>query len=124
MGGQQNGQQRRDLIMPSLSESLLILGMFVVTFGVRYLPLAFSGRMKFPQSLERALRFVPVAVLTALIVPMVLLPDNEWALTPTNPYLIASLVAIGVAAWRRNLMLTIVVGLIVFFLMRITLIGN
>jgi len=93
--------------------------MAAVTFGVRYPALALSGRVSFPKWLERALRFVPVAVLTAISVPMVLLPGDEWAVSLTNPYLLASLVAIAVAAWRGNLMLTIVVGLVVFFLARV-----
>ena len=89
-----------------------------VTFSVRYLPLVMSGRMDFPPGLERALRFVPVAVLTALTVPMVLLPQGQWAVSVNNPYLAASIVAVVVAAWRRNLMLTIVIGLLVFFVWR------
>lgn len=104
--------------MPRYEEVLLIIGMMAVTFGVRYLPLVMSGRLEFPASLERALRFVPVAVLTALTVPMVLLPQGEWALSLKSPYLVASVVAIIVSAWQRNLMLTILVGLLVFFVLR------
>jgi len=59
-----------------------------------------------------------VAVLTALAVPMILLPHNEWAVSLHNPYLIASVVAIVIAAWRQQLLLTIVVGLLVFFICR------
>jgi len=104
--------------MLSVEEALLIAGMFAVTFSVRYLPLLMSGRIEFPASLERALRFVPVAVLTALIMPMILLPDGQWQVSVANPYLVASLVAVVVAAWRKNLLLTIVVGLVVFFILR------
>lgn len=104
--------------MLELNEALLIAGMFAVTFSVRYLPLLMSGRIEFPAALERALRFVPVAVLTALIMPMILLPNGQWQLSMGNPYIVASLVAVGVAAWRKNLLLTIVVGLVVFFVWR------
>ena len=97
--------------MLTSSEILLILGMMAVTFGVRYLPLLMSGRMEFPESLERALRFVPVAVLTALIAPMVLLPQGEWAVSLSNPYLVSSIAAVVAAVWRKNLMLTILIGL-------------
>lgn len=107
--------------MITFNELLLILGMVAVTFSVRYLPLLMSGRVEFPASLERALRFVPVAVLTALILPMVMLPHGEWLVSFNNPYLAASIVAIAVSAWRRNLMLTIVTGLVVFFSWRLLL---
>jgi branched-subunit amino acid transport protein len=104
--------------MITSTEVLLILGMFAVTFGVRYVPLVLSGRITFSKKLERALRFVPVAVLTAITVPMVITPGGEWQLSVSNPYLIASIVSIAVAAWRRSVLLTIVVGLVVFFLWR------
>lgn len=104
--------------MSGLNEALLIAGMFAVTFGVRYLPLLLSGRIEFPAALERALRFVPVAVLTALIAPMIAMPNGQWQLHYSNPYLVASLMAVMVAAWRKNLLLTIVVGLAVFFVLR------
>lgn len=104
--------------MITSSELRLILGMFLVTFGVRYVPLVLSGRITFSKKLERALRFVPVAVLTAITVPMVITPGGEWQLSASNPYLVAAVVTIVVAAWRKNLLLTIVVGLVVFFLWR------
>lgn len=105
--------------MLSVKEVLLIAGMFAVTFSVRYLPLMMSGRLEFPPSFERALRFVPVAVLTALIMPMILLPDGQWQLSLGSPYIVASLVAVAVAAWRKSILLTIVVGLCVFFVLRL-----
>jgi len=71
-----------------------------------------------PRWMERALRFVPVAVLTALSVPMLVMPEGEWALSIHNEYLMAGIVAIAVAAWRQNLLLTISVGLLVFFVLR------
>ncbi|MEL6149567.1 MAG: AzlD domain-containing protein, partial [Chloroflexota bacterium] len=52
-----------------MEEFWLVLGMTAVTFGVRYPSLALVGRMQLPDSVIRALRYVPVAVLTAIIVP-------------------------------------------------------
>jgi len=105
-------------MMPSASEWLLVLGMVIVTFSVRYLPLALSGRFPMPPWLERALRFVPVAVLTAISVPIMVMPNDQMALSLDNEYLVAGVVAIAIAAWRRQLLLTIVVGLLVFFMWR------
>jgi branched-subunit amino acid transport protein len=98
-----------------MDEVLLILGMVVVTFGVRYPVLAVLGRIKMPDPLFRALRFVPPAVLTAIIAPAVLMPeDNQLALTLNNAHLVAGIVA-GVVAWRtRSLLATIIVGMAVF----------
>ena len=93
--------------------------MMVVTFGVRYPVLALIGRYDLPRPVVRALRFVPVAVLSALSAPMVLIQNSEWHLSFANAQLIASVVAILIAWKSRNLLLTIVSGMIVFTLMRL-----
>ena len=102
-----------------MSEALLIAGMFVVTFGTRYLLWGTAGRFRFPPWLSDALGFVPPAVLTAIIVPAVLTPDGQQPdISLSNPYLLAALAAAAVALWRRHLMLTIVLGMSVFMLLR------
>ncbi|HEX2907826.1 MAG TPA: AzlD domain-containing protein [Phototrophicaceae bacterium] len=104
--------------MTNGTEWLLILGMAVVTFGVRYPMLAIVGRLQLPDTVVRALRYVPVAVLTAIIVPAMLMPKGEIELKPSNSYLIGGIIA-GLVAWRtKNLLLTIVVGMAAFLLLR------
>jgi len=99
---------------------ILIIFMMAVTFGVRYPVLALVGRYELPGAVKRALRFVPVAVLSALSAPMVLLQDSEWHISFTNAELVASIVAILIAWKSRNLLLTIVTGMIVFTVMRLS----
>lgn len=101
-----------------MNEFWLIVGMMAVTFGVRYPSLALVGRLQLPESVVRALRFVPVAVLTAITVPYMLYRDDDIALNADNSYLVAGIVAIGIAATSKNLLLTIGVGLVFFFLYR------
>ena len=96
----------------------LILGMMAVTFGVRYPVLALFGRLRLPEPVLQALRFVPVAVLSAIIWPAALMPRGELDLHWHNPYLLAALAAVAVAAWRRSLLPTILVGMLVFALAR------
>ena len=100
-------------------ETGLILGMTGVTFPVRYALYALGQRVAFPALARRALAFVPVSVLTAIIVPMVLLPDGQhWQLDWHNAYL-AGAVAAGIISWRwRHLLASISAGLAVFFLWR------
>ncbi len=106
-----------------MKNALLIFLMMVVTFGVRYPVLALVGRYELPAPLVRALRFVPVAVLSALCAPMILLPDGTWDLSLANAHLVASVVSIVVAWKSRHLLLTIVAGLLVFALLRISGLG-
>jgi branched-subunit amino acid transport protein len=103
-------------------ELILILGMTAVTFLVRYAFFALGDRVAFPPLVQRALRFVPVAVLTAIVVPMVLLPDGvHWQLTWRNAWLLGAL-ATGLIAWRFNhLLAAIGGGMAVFFLFRLIL---
>ncbi len=101
-----------------MSELLLILGMALVTFGVRYPMLAIIGRLQLPDTALRALRYVPLAVLTAIIVPAILMPDGDIDLRPENTYLVGGIIA-ALVAWRtKNLLLTIIVGMGAFLLWR------
>src|SRR5687768_5237299 len=68
------------------------------------------GRLRLPHVVRRALRFVPVAVLVALIVPDTLMQEGQVALSMGNDRLIAALAAVGVALLTRNMLLTIVGG--------------
>ena len=103
------------------SEALMILGMTVVTFGVRYPVLALAGRFEFPAWMVTAMKFIPPAVLTAIIVPAVLMPDGVVDFSYTNSYLVAAIIA-ALVAWRtNNLLLTIVVGMASLWLWRLVI---
>ena len=95
-----------------MNEVLMILGMFLVTFGGRYPPLALVGRLSMPEGVRRGLKFVPPAVLTAIIVPAMLMPGGEGLeLSLNNSFLAAGLVS-GLAAWRsKKPLATILIGM-------------
>ena len=101
-------------------ELLVILGMTAVTFGVRYSFFVLGDRVVFPVWVRRALHYVPVAVLTAIVAPMVLLPDGaHWQLHWRNAWLMGALTS-GVLAWRRlHLLVAIGGGMAVYFLWRV-----
>lgn len=99
-----------------MNYTLLILGMAAITVAIKAGIFLLGDRIAFPPWLKQALGFVPVTVLTAIIVPMVLAPHGGGIeLSPRNPQLVAALAAIGICIWTRHQLLTIVVGLIVFF---------
>lgn len=96
----------------------LILGMLAITFAIRYSLFAFPN-LQFPPLVRQGLHYVPTAVLTAIVVPGMLLPDGEhWAVGLDNAYLLAGLATIAIAALTRHLLATIAGGLLVFFLLR------
>ena len=96
----------------------IILGMAAVTFGIRLTLFALGKRATFPPRVRRALAYVPVAVLTAITVPMVLLPDGHWSLSWRNPWLAGALVSMVCALGTRRLLLTIAAGMTTFLLWR------
>jgi len=104
----------------NLHETLMIAGMAVVTFGIRYVLLAVADRFQMPPLMERALYYVPPAVLTAIIVPSVLLPGGRWDLTLGNAYLFGAVAALGggIIFRKHTLMASISIGLLVFFIWR------
>ncbi len=108
--------------MSALEQIALIVGMMSVTFGVRYSVLALSGRMRFSKRVEQALRFVPVAVLTALCTPILFKPEGTWLLSFDNSHLVAGVVAIVIAAVTRHLLLTITLGMALFLVLHLGLI--
>jgi len=96
-----------------MNEVFLIAGMAVVTFLVRYPVMALVGRIPLPKRVFEALRYVPPAVLAAIIVPAVLMPDGQTVfLSAENALLVAAIVAVLVAWRTKNLLLTIVLGML------------
>ena len=101
------------------TELLLILGMVAVTFGVRYPVLALVTKLTLPHWFANPLKYVPVAVLTAITVPALLAPNGgSLYLSLRNEYLVAGLVAILVSWYSKNLLLTIAVGMATLWLWR------
>ena len=97
---------------------ILIFGMMVITYSIRYSLFAFPD-LRFPPLVRQGLHYVPTAVLTAIVVPGMLIPDGQhWQFSVNNAYLIAGLITIAIAALTRHLLATIGGGLRVFFLLR------
>ncbi|MEO0456558.1 MAG: AzlD domain-containing protein [Cyanobacteria bacterium P01_A01_bin.114] len=97
-----------------MSELWLVLGMAAVTFGIRYSLIAVSGRISLSPSLTQALQYVPPAVLTAITVPAVLFPGEMLWIGADNARLVGAIATLLIAIWKKNLLLTIVLGMVVF----------
>jgi branched-subunit amino acid transport protein len=96
--------------------TLVVIGL--LTFGTRLVFIALAGRLRMPAWLERGLRFVPVAALTAILVPEILKPEGELYLAAGNTRLLAGLVAVLVAWRTRNVLLTIAAGMAVLLILQ------
>jgi branched-subunit amino acid transport protein len=98
-------------VTPAQRYALPLLVAGVGTFLVRLSFIALLGRVEVPPVAVRALRFVPPAVLSAIILPEVVLRGGALDLRPSNARLAAATAAVLVAWRSRNVLLTIAVGM-------------
>lgn len=97
--------------MPDMTLWLLLIAMGAVTFLSRISMIVLLGRVEIPDLVRRALKYVPPAVLSAIIAPALLRPAGPLDLSLGNVRLLAGLAA-TLVAWRtRNVLLTIAVGM-------------
>ncbi|GMV33442.1 MAG: hypothetical protein DCC59_05590 [Chloroflexi bacterium] len=83
----------------------------LITFGIRFSLIYLFGRFEIPETLKRALHYVPPAVFSAIIFPEIFLSDGVPDISPANPRLLAGLLAILTAWFSRNTLVTILVGM-------------
>jgi branched-subunit amino acid transport protein len=96
---------------------LIILAMGLVTFGIRVLPIVLLGRVEIPIEVQRALRFVPPAVLSAIVAPELLMSHGALNVSVGNARLLAGLLAMLVAWRTKNVLLTIAFGMIALWVL-------
>lgn len=104
--------------MNALAIWLLFLAIGAGTVLMRISFVYLFGRIEMPDWLRRALRFVPASVLAALVFPALTHPAGTFDLSSGNVRLLAGLAG-AVVAWRtKNVLLTIAVGMAVFWLLQ------
>lgn len=97
---------------------LTILGMGLVTYAIRAVPLLTLDRLPMPPRLRQALRFVPPAVLSAIVFPELAWPGNRFDLSLANDRLLAGVLAIAVAAFSKNVLLVIALGMLALWFLQ------
>ncbi|QCP48359.1 AzlD domain-containing protein [Trinickia violacea] len=98
---------------------LAIFGMLVVTALTRALFLIGGERTVLPERVQRALRYAPAAALIAVVLPDVLVTsDGVVSFSLANHAFYGSLAGLAWFLWRRSMVETIVVGMLVFTAMR------
>lgn len=90
----------------------------LITFGMRFSLIFLFGRLKVPETMRRALHYVPPAVLSAIIFPELFLREGTLDLSMENFRLLAGLAAVLIAWFSRNTLVTIIAGMAVLFLLQ------
>ena len=96
---------------------VVMLSIGVLTFLTRLSFIYMHEKWQPPEVVTRALRFVPVAALTAIFIPEMALQNGELVLSLENIRLVAGIIAI-VVAWRtKSALWTIGVGMVSFWML-------
>ncbi|MBV4535499.1 MULTISPECIES: AzlD domain-containing protein [Pseudomonas] len=97
---------------------LLILAMGLVVFLNRYAFLEPRLPLRLSSNARQFLGFAVPGMLTAICGPIIFLPGHQLDLSPSNPYLLGSLVAIALVLLTRSVLLSMLVSMLIFFLLR------
>ncbi|GHO46176.1 AzlD domain-containing protein [Ktedonospora formicarum] len=97
---------------------LLIACIGLATFAVRISFVLGLGKVEVSPLVLRILRLVPIAVLTAIILPQLVLPTGSIDFSTGNPRWIAGILAALIAWWTRNVFLTIAAGMVALWLLQ------
>ena len=92
----------------------LILGMGIVTFLPRFLPMAFLTRWVIPGRVKMGLGYIPIAILSAIVFPI--LSFNEAGKVEIQPHYLLSAIPVFIFAWRvKSLWASVVLGMLIYW---------
>ena len=91
----------------------------LITFGMRFSLIFLFGRFEVPETIRKALHYVPPAVLSAIIFPELLYPSDSLSLSFGNTRLLAGIIATLVAWYTKNTLLTILAGMAALLILQL-----
>lgn len=100
---------------------IILGGLF--TLAIRSSIILAIDKINMPDWFKRSLRYIPTAILSAIILPGLFAPEGKIAFSLHNTEMLSGLVAIGVAWWTKNVVLTILVGIASLVILRLALGG-
>ena len=92
---------------------LVMVGMLVVTYLPRLLPVLLFSSRDLPPLVITWLRYVPAAVLAAMLLPSLVLVDNQLDLRINNIFLWAAIPTFFVALKTKSLFGSVIIGMMV-----------
>lgn len=95
----------------------VIIGTAIVTYIPRMLPLVTFSKTELPPLAMKWLRFIPPAVLAALLAPELLLNQRSVDLSLGNTELLTAIPCFIIAVLTRSMVITLVSGMVIFVLL-------
>lgn len=96
----------------------VILGMGLIVFFNRYVFLEPRLPIRLGSNVRQFLSFAVPGMLTAICGPIVFLPEHQLNLRVDNPYLLGAVVAVALVLWTRNVLLSVLLSMGAFYLLR------
>ena len=90
----------------------------LITFGMRFSFIYAFGKFQVPETMRKALHYVPPAVLSAIVFPELFIRSGSFDVSFENHRLIAGVLAVTVAWVSKNTLITILAGMVAFFLLK------
>ncbi len=94
----------------------ILLGMGIVTYVPRWLPLVLLSNRRLPEWFEQWLDLIPAAILSALILPILITTGEPRHLDLLRPELLVAVPTLLFAVRTRSLAGTVVIGMLLFWL--------
>ena len=93
----------------------LIISCGIITYLTRFLMIAILKKEMFNDNIREILSYVPSAIFPAIIFPAIFLDNTGNIIIENNPKILASLIAIIVGIFSKNIIATIFAGLVAYW---------
>jgi branched-subunit amino acid transport protein len=100
--------------MIDVFQLLTLLGLAAMTVLTRCFFFILNRELPFPAWAQRGLQYAPIAVLSAVVIPEVVMQQGELISTLQDARLYAAAVGAAVYFWHRDVLQTIVLGMAVY----------
>ena len=95
--------------------------MSLVTLLLRAAPLTFLARFQFPDVVRKSLEYIPVSILSVMLVSEVFVKKGQIQINLVDPSLWAALFTFFVAFTTRNFILTVILGILSSALLKLVI---
>ena len=99
---------------------VMVLG-GLITFLMRFSFIYLFGSFHIPETMRKALHYVPPAVLSAIVFPEIFLQNQQLDISLGNHRLLAGLVAVITAYLTKSTLITILAGMLALALLQVFL---
>ena len=97
----------------SVETLFIILGMGIATFISRFLPMVFLSRWAIPEKVRIGLEYVPAAVLSAIVFPLLFFNGERLCIEPRP--IISAIPVFAFALKTKNLWGSVILGMLVYW---------